>query len=92
MANTQLGRVVAAEEVLSREIQNETVLLDLKTEHYFGLDAVGSRIWQLIGDGVSVQVMIAVLAAEYDVTDETLTRDLERFLGDLAEAGLVSTA
>src|SRR5579862_8378667 len=90
MADTVSGMVVASEEVLSREIRNETVLLDLKTENYFGLDGVGPRIWQLIKDGASLPQIEATLTAEYEVGDEVLTRDLEQFVQDLTQAGLVS--
>lgn len=91
MPNTLSGTIVASKEVVSREIKGETVLLDLKTENYFGLNDLGARIWQLTADGASLQEMRVVLAAEFDVGEEMLTKDLERFLGDLADAGLVTT-
>ena len=91
MVNAVSGTIVASKEVLSREIRGETVLLDLKTEHYFGLAGIGSRIWQLLASGTSLPDMRVILAAEYDVSEETLAEDLERFVGDLVEAGLVTT-
>ena len=83
--------IMASEEVLSREISGETVLLDLKTENYFGLGGVGSRAWQLISAGTNLQELTTVLAAEFEVSEETLAVDLERFVADLADAGLVAT-
>ena len=44
-------RIEISEDVLFQEVGGETVLLDLASEQYFGLDAVGTRIWQLLGEG-----------------------------------------
>ena len=92
MLNTLSGTLTASNEVLSRDIHGETVLLDLKTESYFGVSGVGKRIWQLLADGTTLREMSAVLAVEYKVSKETLAKDLERFVGDLMDAGLVTTA
>jgi hypothetical protein len=40
-----------SKEVLSQELAGETVLLDMASEGYFGLDAVGTRVWQLLQSG-----------------------------------------
>ena len=42
--------IALSPQVISQEVAGETVLLDLESECYFGLDAVGTRIWQLICD------------------------------------------
>ena len=39
---------VISDEVLSQEINGETVLLDLESESYFGLNEIGTRIWQVL--------------------------------------------
>jgi hypothetical protein len=92
MPNTLSGTLTASKEVLSRDIHGETVLLDLKTESYFGVASVGKRVWQLLADGTTLREMSAVLAGEYEVSEETLAKDLERFVSDLMDAGLVTTA
>jgi hypothetical protein len=90
MANALPEKLVASQDVLVRQIQSETVLLDLKTEHYFGLDDVGSRIWQLINEGRTLREVEVTLKQEYDVADEALCADLERFIRQLTEAGLAA--
>ena len=82
--------LTASTDVLSREIHGELVLLDLKTESYFGVGGVGARIWQLLSSGTNLRDMTEVLAAEYEVSQELLAQDLERFVGDLKTAGLVT--
>ena len=77
-------------EVLSQEVDGETVLLDMKGECYFGLDAIGTRIWQELKDGREPKSVVSVLLEEFDVDRETLEADLKRLIGELSEAGLVA--
>jgi hypothetical protein len=68
---------------------DESVLLDLASEQYFGLDAVGTRVWQLLEGDPDVQAAHAALAGEYDVDAAQLEADLLALLGQLADAGLI---
>ncbi len=76
--------------VISQEVAGETVLLDLDSEHYFGLDSVGTRIWQLIAEKGQLQAIVDTLLAEYDVEEERLLMDLEALLTEVSEKGLVT--
>ena len=78
-----------SEEVLSQEVNGETVLLDLEGESYFGLNEVGTRIWQLLNASNTVGQTLDVLVDEYDVERELLEADVEALLDKLLEAGLV---
>ena len=78
-----------APDVLFQEVGGETVLLDLESEQYFGLDAVGTRIWALIGEGLSVGGIVDTLLAEYEVSRATLEADVAELLSRLSEAGLI---
>lgn len=83
------GRVSVPPEVLSKELDGETVLLDLAGENYFKLDEVGTRVWQLlVEDGDPEQALETVLE-EYEVDQETLREDMERLLSQLLDAGLL---
>ena len=77
-------------EVLSQEVNGETVLLDLDGESYFGLNEVGSRIWQLLKSEHTVSEMLRILSDEYDVDQVQLENDIESLLADLGKAKLVS--
>jgi hypothetical protein len=77
-------------EVLCRELQGEAVLLDLDSQRYFGLDAVGTRIWQLLDEHGEATSVLDALEQEFDADRETLERDLEHFLQRLTEAGLIT--
>ena len=82
-------RVSAQPDVLIREVDGESVILDLKTERYLGLDRVGTQMWALLTTLDSIQAAYETLLKEYDVGAERLRQDLEDFVGKLVEQGLV---
>jgi hypothetical protein len=64
--------------------------LDLKSENYFGLDAVGTRIWQLVRDNGDVQVILETILDEFDADEARIRRDLEALLSEIADLGLIT--
>jgi hypothetical protein len=88
--NVQLNeKIEISSEVLSQEVGCETVLLDLESESYFGLDATGTRIWQLIQKHKNVSDVFVQMLQEFDVDEETLRKDLKEHLDILHKAGLI---
>jgi hypothetical protein len=73
-----------------RELDGEAVILDLESGRYFGLDAVGTRIWQLIAEQGSLRAVHAALLTEFDVSSSALESDLFAFAGELVSRGLIS--
>ena len=85
------SQLVIPPQVMSRQVDDETVLLDLKSGHYFGLDGVGKRIWEGVEAGQSLRDTVAGIVAEYDVGEERAAKDVLAFAGSLAEKGLLIT-
>ena len=79
-------------DVLLSELDGEAVLLNLKTETYFGLDEVGTRMWSALTEAASVQAAYDMLLAEYDVNAERLREDLVGLLEKLVGNGLLELA
>ena len=79
-----------SDEVLSQEVNGETVLLDLEGESYFGLNEVGTRIWQLLQSKQTVGETMTTLSEEYDVGQKQLETDVSELLDKLSDAGLIS--
>ena len=77
-------------EVLSQEVSGETVLLDLQSESYFGLDAVGTRIWQLLQEKSCLQQVFDTMLEEYDVDEKQLENDLNELLDKLIAEELIT--
>ena len=79
-----------SQDVLSQEVAGETVLLDLASERYFGLDEVGTRVWQMLKDGMDREAIVETLLTDYQVGREELQADLAELLGQLEAAGLIT--
>ena len=86
---TLATRVQPSGEVLAQEVGGEAVLLDLASERYFGLDPIGTRIWQLLADAPALAQVHATLCGEFDAAPERIGEDLLALVGQLSEAGLV---
>jgi hypothetical protein len=89
---TLSDKLTQSPHVVARAVGEETVLLNLESGMYFGLDPVGGRIWALIGDGKTLAEACDVLVKEYDVTRDVLERDALKLASDLAEQKLVDVA
>jgi hypothetical protein len=85
-------RVVIAPDVLIRAIGGESVILDLKSQRYLGLDEVGTRMWQALLEANSVQAAYEALLDEYEVEPRQLEQDIRDFLAQLLENKLISMA
>jgi hypothetical protein len=83
-------QVEISPEALFQELEGETVLLNLQNERYYGLDDVGTRMWQLLAENGDVAAAFAQLLKEYDVDAVRLEADLATLIGRLAEAGLLT--
>jgi hypothetical protein len=78
-----------SEDVVSRDLAGEAVLLDLATGTYFGLDEVGTRVWHLLREHGAVDGVVRALLREYDVEESRLRTDLDVLVADLQARGLV---
>ncbi len=81
--------VAAASDVLIRTVGEESVVLNLQTEQYLGLDDVSTRIWQHLTAGGSIQSAYETLLTEYAVDPEQLRKDLDDFVQELLQLQLV---
>lgn len=82
-------RVTVPRLVISKYLDEEMVILDLTTESYFGLDEIGTAMWQALTGGGSIEQAYDLLLAQYDVEPEILRNDLHTLLQQLIEQGLV---
>jgi hypothetical protein len=82
-------RVEVPKDVLVRFVEKETVLLNLDTECYYGLDETGTRMWQVVTAAPSIEKAYAELLSEFDVEAELLRQHFSDLLGRLADLGLL---
>jgi hypothetical protein len=79
-------------DVVFRDLDGEAVILDLASGTYFGLNDVGTRVWQLVEFGKDAAEIVDVVASEYDADRETIARDVGRLLDQLASRRLIVAA
>lgn len=89
---TLASQVRIGEDVVFRDLGGEAVLLHLRTGVYFGLDPIGTMIWNLLEARRTLQEILDVLTGEYEVTEGQCRRDLVKFVGQLRERGLIEVA
>ncbi len=75
--------------VVFRDLSGESVLLNLATGTYFGLDEVGTRCWHLISSQRTLENIVTALLPEYEIDELQLRSDLTGLLQQLADKGLV---
>lgn len=76
-------------DVLIREVRGESVILNLNSEAYIGLDEIGTRMFQVLKESETIQDAYELLLKEYDVAPDVLRRDLGRFIEKLVAHGIV---
>lgn len=81
--------VVVASEQVSCPLGEESAILNLKNSVYYGMNPVGTRVWNLLKQPRSVEELRNTLLREYDVDAELCERDLLELLGRMQREGLI---
>jgi hypothetical protein len=89
MAISFTDRVTVPEGVLISHLQEESVILNLESERYFGLDDVGTRFLTVLTSSESIEAAHQTLTAEYDVDPQVLRQDLLALVEKLVDQGLL---
>ena len=76
-------------ELVSSNLDGETVMMSVESGEYFGLDSVGSRIWELIENPIEVDRVIELLLEEFEVSREECEVDTYDFLNQLLDKKLL---
>ncbi|PLX01295.1 MAG: PqqD family protein [Marinilabiliales bacterium] len=85
-ADTKIQR---KQDIVFNRMDNEVVMLNLEKGEYYGLDEIGSRIWDIIEDEISFQNLIQKLMEEFEVEESMCAADTKDFLMDLHEKKLL---
>jgi Coenzyme PQQ synthesis protein D (PqqD) len=85
-------RYAASDNVIARTIGDETVLLNIETEAYFGLNEVGSVVWDTLSKGaLDAQSIVSVVIENFEVDQALAAKDVDALLTALLEQGLVQS-
>lgn len=78
-----------SEDQVSAEVDGEVVMMSVERGNYYGLDEVGSHVWDLIEKPTTVAAVCDAVMAEFDVERATCEGDVLKFLEELTEQGLI---
>ena len=82
-------RVKLSENVLVSDLQGESVILNVNSQRYYGLDKIGTRFLTLVSNGDTIEYAFEAMLSEYDVAADELRVDLTDLLVQLKDHGLV---
>lgn len=89
---TELSRsskIVVSKDVVSCDLGGETAMLDMKEGVYYGLNEMGTIIWEFIQEPVTLQEIVDNILEEYEVDEETCFADLVELIEQMVENKLV---
>jgi len=66
-------------------LQNETVMLDIGSGRYYGLDDVGSDIWRRLETPRKFGELVDGLMADYEAERTVIAEDVRKLLSIMAE-------
>ncbi len=78
-----------SENIAWRNVNEEIVILDLKSGEYFTLNDVGQFIWLAVADQKNVGEIRRIVVAEFDVSPEKASEDIKKFITEMLEEGLL---
>ena len=84
--------ITISPDVVFRDLDGEAVLLNLAIGIYFGLNEVGTRMWNLLHQYSALQKVLEIMQEEYEVAPEVLEKDLLHLVDQLCAKGLLSVS
>jgi len=80
------------EEIAAKVIDGEAIIINLASGIYYSMDKVGGLIWEMIDGGRTLEEMLAVILARYEVSPDQVKTDIEQLVNELLQENLVTAA
>lgn len=90
MADIMTSSLARSPDAAESRVGDETVLLHLKSSTYFGLDRLGTRIWELLHEGMAPSAICQLLHMEFDAELAVLEDHTRRFLLELEAHDIIA--
>lgn len=89
-ANITMDSMISRiDDIITSDIDDEKVMMSIEKGEYYGLEPVGSCIWEMLETPTPVADIVGRMLCQYDVDRETCERDVLAFLHELARASVV---
>ena len=82
-------RLSRVQNLLSTELDQETVLMSIDAGAYYGLEGPARSIWEILETPLTFSALVDRLVEEYQVSPETCAADVEGFLSEMEREGLL---
>ena len=89
MKITKESRVRRSKDLLMSSVDDEAVLLGIESGMYYGLNPIGSKIWELLSSEILVSDLIGHLVEAYDAEEKVITSEVLEFLDQLLSRSLI---
>ena len=76
-------------EVVYKEIESKSVLLNLENGSYYTLNKTGTFIWSLLDGKTAVRELVEVLTQNFEVTKDEASKDVFTLIANLKKEGLI---
>jgi hypothetical protein len=80
-----------AADVITQQMKEEIVLLNLKSNLFYELNHTAARLWQLLSEGHSIDAIKQQLLQEFEVEPDQLDHEIGDLLAMLEAEGLVTS-
>lgn len=80
---------IRTDELSWRQVDDEVVILDLRTSKYLSLNGTAALLWTTMAAGCTTDDLVDAVVSTYDVDREVAARDVSAFVADCAARGLV---
>lgn len=78
--------------LIAADMSGETVLMSIDSGQYYGLSGVGSQIWEMLAEPMTLEAVVQKLCATFQIDEAQCRADAETFLKDLVASGLAKVA
>lgn len=76
-------------DLLAADMDGDIVMMSIERGEYYGIGGVGSRVWELLAQPTSINQITQIICAEYEVEEATCQADMQKFVEQLLQNGLV---
>lgn len=87
--NHSSTKYVISPDAISQPLHGEVVVLDMRTEAYFGLNQAGALVWEALAVGETVDAMAQLLIDRYGISHEDALQDVTTLIHDLERRELI---
>ncbi|WP_420644421.1 lasso peptide biosynthesis PqqD family chaperone [Candidatus Leptofilum sp.] len=83
------SKIIRSDEFITSTVENEVVMMSLEKGNYYGLDSIGSFIWENISEPTNVETLCQKLAEAFDVGLAQCQTDVLAFLTELLQEDMI---